>query len=540
MSEPKHQDSSQTTDKVGSRIQSLLPLQVQLELTRFKHAVIQPMSYPAQSQYTISVTRSATQTTKLRQNVLSPILDFVKHLYRVLNWEKPAQSVMWMTIYLSSVFTATTLPVMLFFTSAWWIHNWAQRNPKVVKINVPQTAQDVAAVLAEPLIATSQLDQQGNASSESWSDYFGWSKVANGDFAYDLTVEVLDGLSRKWKSPWTLAILGALFATSWFPVRLGILSFEVLLGIFGFVFLPIFNRSPRFRESTYKTFLKNTGGEMPNWTFPFVPRKTPTPAQLSEHARRIPIVEVSHAQRSSFTDCPVGGFHGSSELRLEDESDVARWIDTDSLLGAWACTKIEVWKRGVLALTNRHLMFVDRRGNLMIRAPLNSLQVSHASFPLRDGIVIKVGDENATFAGFETKELSGPVFSHIQAAKAALEPIDSGNKEWQINVISPKGVPADSLLKPTQIMYTIVSTHGHFKHTAARTWSEFVSLQSAVSGEASGTNLQEDSLVMEKFDTALVTNRSNEMEKCLLQVVSLPNIRQDHRVQAFLGMERED
>jgi hypothetical protein len=432
MSEPKHQKSSQTTDKVGSRIQSLLPLQVQLELTRFKHSIIQPMNYPAQSQYTISVTRSATQTTKLRQNVLSPIRDFVTHLYRVLNWEKPAQSVMWMTIYLSSVFTATVLPVMLFFTSAVWIRNWAQ------------TAPDVAAVYAEPLIATSQLDQQGNASSESWSDYFGWSKVANGDFAYDLMVEVLDGLSRKWKSPWTMAILGALFASSWFPVRLGILGFELLLCLVGFVFLPIFNRSPRFRESTYKTILKQTGGEMPNWTFPFVPQKTTTPAQLSEHARRVQIVEVSHAQRSSFTDCPVGGFHGSSELRLEDEFHVARCIDTETLLGAWACTKTEGWKRGVLALTNRHLMFVDRRGNLLIRAPLNSLQVSHASFPLRDGIVIKVGDENATFAGFETKELGGPVFSHIHAAKAALEPIDFHNKEWQINVNSPKEVPLET------------------------------------------------------------------------------------------------
>ncbi len=89
-------------------------------------------------------------------------------------------------------------------------------------------------------------------------------------------------------------------------------------------------------------------------------------------------------------------------------------------------------------------------------------------------------------------------------------------------------------------MYTILSAHGHFKHTAVHTWSEFASLQSAVSGEASGTDLWEDSPGMEQSDTALVTNRSSEMEKYLQQLVSQPKIRQDHRVQTFLGMGRED
>jgi len=263
--------------------------------------------------------------------------------------------------------------------------------------------------------------------------------------------------------------------------------------------------------------------------------------QLQEFARHVPsLPDSAGASRCDFAACPVGGFP-SNELQLRDQENVAKWIDTDTLLGVWACTMTQNWKRGCLFLTTRYVGFVDRDGNLRMRTLLSDATVFHSTFPHKDGVEVKSnGSVVATFAGFETNEAGKVVLPCIQAAKKAHAP-PTTSTDYDVKVLHPHDVPTDSILKPTQVVYTVVVTHAHCKHTTAHTWQEFTELQSAFPGdETSGTKVWEDMLGMEKYNAKLVHDRAGEMEKWLLQAVCQESVRKDVRVQQFLGLGRED
>jgi len=249
----------ETSRKVTSYVRRFLPAPLQLEISRVHHGVIEPLTYPAKSTYTVSSARTIAQTNALRAEILSPIRRGASIAWHIMNWTNPALTIMYMSLYFASVITGTLLRTVLVLMAIEWVREWARRNPDVVRTNIPTTAQDVASVVAQPLVSTVKLDTQGNLKTEqSWSDYFSsaWSSVADGDFAFDFVVEVLRGLRRKWSSPWTLAVLGAVFATSWIPVGFGV---RLGVGLFAFVGVPILTRAPRLREEIMKRGLKYVG-----------------------------------------------------------------------------------------------------------------------------------------------------------------------------------------------------------------------------------------------------------------------------------------